>query len=40
MGISSTAVIADDDEFFRVALKAVLIKALDFSQVIEAGSFG
>lgn len=36
--VPQTAVIADDDEFFRVALKTVLINRLGFFQVHEAGS--
>jgi DNA-binding NarL/FixJ family response regulator len=30
--------IADDDEFFRLALKSILVGTLGFSQVIETGS--
>lgn len=32
------AVVADDDEFFRVAMNAILVKRLDFAEVIETGS--
>jgi DNA-binding NarL/FixJ family response regulator len=32
------ALIADDDEFFRMALQAILTKRLGFSSVVEAGS--
>lgn len=32
------ALVADDDEFFRVALSTVLLKQFGFSQVVEAGS--
>src|SRR4028118_2095514 len=34
--INSTALIADDDEFFRMALRGVLMKKLGFSHVVEA----
>src|SRR5215212_277430 len=30
--------IADDDEFFRLALKSILVNALGFDQVLETGS--
>jgi DNA-binding NarL/FixJ family response regulator len=30
--------IADDDEFFRLALKSILVNALGFTQVLETGS--
>lgn len=30
--------IADDDEFFRLALKSILLNALGFAQVLETGS--
>lgn len=33
-----TALIADDDEFFRMALRVILIEQLGFSQVIEAST--
>jgi DNA-binding NarL/FixJ family response regulator len=33
------ALIADDDEFFRIALKSILSTKLGFDEVIEAGSF-
>lgn len=33
-----TALIADDDEFFRIALRTVLIEKLGFSEVVEAPS--
>lgn len=36
--IISTALIADDDEFFRMALRGILINKLGFSHVIEATS--
>src|SRR4028118_623732 len=36
--INSTALIADDDEFFRMALRGVLLNKLGFSHVIEATS--
>ncbi|MCT7374370.1 response regulator [Chelativorans salis] len=32
------ALIADDDEFFRIALKTILKNELDFAEVIETGS--
>lgn len=34
------ALIADDDEFFRIALRTILKKRLGFAKVIEAASFG
>ncbi len=34
--INSTALIADDDEFFRMALRGILMGKLGFSHVIEA----
>ena len=34
--VNSTALIADDDEFFRMALRGVLMGKLSFSYVIEA----
>ena len=34
----STALIADDDEFFRLALRVILIEKLGFAEVIEASS--
>ena len=33
------ALTADDDEFFRIALKSLLIRQLGFQEVIETGSF-
>lgn len=33
------ALVADDDEFFRLALSGILDRQLGFSQVIEVGSF-
>ena len=33
-----TALIADDDEFFRLALRTLLVTRLDFGQVIETAS--
>ena len=36
VAINSTALIADDDEFFRMALRGVLIGKLGFSQIFEA----
>lgn len=33
-----TALVADDDEFFRIALRTILQSELDFAEVIEAGS--
>jgi DNA-binding NarL/FixJ family response regulator len=36
--INSTALIADDDEFFRMALRGVLMGKLGFSHVIEANN--
>ena len=33
------ALIADDDEFFRIALKSILSTKLGFDEVIEVGSF-
>lgn len=38
-GDSSPVLIADDDEFFRVALKSILIEKLNFSEVIETENF-
>ncbi len=35
----NTALIADDDEFFRMALSAVLTKRFGFTEVIETASF-
>jgi DNA-binding NarL/FixJ family response regulator len=35
----SIALTADDDEFFRIALKSLLTKQLGFQEVIETGSF-
>ena len=35
---SPIAIIADDDEFFRIALATILVKQLGFAQVIEAAS--
>ena len=34
-----TALIADDDEYFRMALKTILQRDLGFAEVIETGSF-
>ena len=34
-----TALIADDDEFFRIALRSILTRHLGFQEVIETGSF-
>jgi len=36
--VQQIALVADDDEFFRMALAAVLTKSLGFSKVIETGS--
>ena len=37
MGRSTkTALIADDDEFFRMALRTILTNTLGFSEVLEA----
>ncbi|WP_300966940.1 response regulator transcription factor [Mesorhizobium sp.] len=36
--IRRTVLIADDDEFFRIALGTILKSELDFTEVIEAGS--
>jgi DNA-binding NarL/FixJ family response regulator len=38
-GRSRPVLIADDDEFFRLALKSVLIEKLNFSEVIETDNF-
>lgn len=38
-GKRRTALIADDDEFFRMALRVILTGQLGFSEVIEAPSF-
>lgn len=38
-GAKKVALIADDDEFFRMALSTVLRARLGFSEVIETGSF-
>ncbi len=38
-GIKKIALVADDDEFFRMALSTVLRKRLGFAEVIETGSF-
>ncbi len=38
MRSGSTALVADDDEFFRFALRSLLVE-LGFSEVIEAGSY-
>ncbi len=35
----NSALIADDDEFFRIALIAILTQKLGFAEVVEAGSF-
>jgi DNA-binding NarL/FixJ family response regulator len=37
---TKTALIADDDEFFRMALRTVLTNTLGFSDVLEAETFG
>lgn len=37
--LHGTALIADDDEFFRVALSSVLTERLNFSEVIETETF-
>lgn len=37
-GHGLTALIADDDEFFRIALRTILKSQLGFAQVIETGS--
>ena len=37
---TETALIVDDDEFFRMALRTVLEGALGFSDVLEAENFG
>lgn len=34
-----TALVADDDEFFRMALRSILTKQLGFSEVIETASY-
>jgi DNA-binding NarL/FixJ family response regulator len=40
MGRSTkTALIADDDEFFRMALRTILTNTLGFSEVLEAETF-
>lgn len=39
LDFKNTALIADDDEFFRMALSAVLTKRLGFTEVIETASF-
>jgi DNA-binding NarL/FixJ family response regulator len=36
---TKTALIADDDEFFRMALRAILTNTLGFSDVLEAETF-
>lgn len=36
---NTTALVADDDEFFRAALHAILTSSLGFARVIEVGSF-
>ena len=36
---TKTALIVDDDEFFRVALRALLVSTLGFSDVLEAEDF-
>ncbi len=36
---TKTALIADDDEFFRMALRAILTNTLEFSDVLEAENF-
>ena len=38
-GAGPIALTADDDEFFRIALKSLLIRQLGFQDVIETGSF-
>jgi len=38
-GAGPIALTADDDEFFRIALKSLLIRQLGFQEVIETGSF-
>lgn len=38
-GPGSLALIADDDEFFRAAVRAILISSIGFADVFEAGSF-
>lgn len=37
-GAARVVLIADDDEFFRLALKSILVGTLGFSHVIETGS--
>jgi DNA-binding NarL/FixJ family response regulator len=37
--VTMVALIADDDEFFRIALRAILTYNLGFSEVIEVGCF-
>ena len=40
MGRSTkTALIVDDDEFFRMALRTILTNTLEFSEVLEAENF-
>jgi DNA-binding NarL/FixJ family response regulator len=40
MGRSTkTALIVDDDEFFRMALRSILTNTLGFSEVLEAETF-
>jgi len=36
---TETALIVDDDEFFRIALRTVLTSTLGFSDVLEAENF-
>lgn len=38
MHLSRVAILADDDEFFRLAMSALLTQKLGFTQVIETGS--
>ena len=37
---TKTALIVDDDEFFRMALRTILTNTLGFSDVLEAATFG
>lgn len=38
-GMEKSAVVADDDEFFRMALSQILTGRLNFHRVVETGSF-
>lgn len=38
LSVPRRAVVADDDEYFRLALSAILVRRLNFTEVIETGS--